>query len=318
MESPTTSTSALPVVEARHDPRSAQETLPPSLISEGPVNVGVLMDKWAERTIIDLKPANSYDDRIAETRVVRPKTTTSGLFGGRALPGLATSTPSLTPKIGEPAIPAIFESGGIAARRELPLLSSPLPPPDRCSPKEDKSPKSPSSPGRHPRIPSTGHRATVMDIAQALRDPRGIDGATPIIVQKHEESLSQSEAVADNVKPADAVSRTRHTTPPSVQAERRKSNYERYSAIMLPPLKEEATPAPSPATTLSRNTDAAGMGYPNGSLIAKTLQGSLDGLLPTMAALTEFKQPADDNVIHFCRYYSLTHYICIYYNLTLP
>jgi hypothetical protein len=35
-------------------------------------------------------------------------------------------------------------------------------------------------------------------------------------------------------------------------AERRRSSYERYSAITLPPLKEEKTPTPTPAATISK------------------------------------------------------------------
>ncbi|KAJ7446184.1 hypothetical protein B0H11DRAFT_2085464 [Mycena galericulata] len=69
--------------------------------------------------------------------------------------------------------------------------------------------------GAHSRIPSTGGRPTAMD-PNSLPTPR-----------------------------------PRNMMPPSAQAEKRKSSYERYS-VMLPPLKEEATPDPTPVSTLTR------------------------------------------------------------------
>jgi hypothetical protein len=73
-----------------------------------------------------------------------------------------------------------------------------------------------------------------MDVAQALAD------TSPNPDEKPLES---------NTSPAP---RPRNMMPPSAQAEKRKSSYERYS-VMLPPLKEEATPDPTPASTLSRS-----------------------------------------------------------------
>ncbi|KAF8967877.1 hypothetical protein BDZ97DRAFT_475685 [Flammula alnicola] len=51
--------------------------------------------------------------------------------------------------------------------------------------------------------------------------------------------------------PGVTVPKLRKTISPT-QAEKRKSSYEKYLAIALPPLKEEATPTPSPAGTLNR------------------------------------------------------------------
>lgn len=92
---------------------------------------------------------------------------------------------------------------------------------------------------KHNRIPSTGNRATVMDVAQALSDHPAVVGRldvspTSIVVE------TASTSVMEPMK-------SRSTMP----AEKRKSSYERYSAVVLPPLKEEATPTSSPSGTLS-------------------------------------------------------------------
>ena len=52
----------------------------------------------------------------------------------------------------------------------------------------------------------------------------------------------------------------RTVTPAAIKAERRRSAYEKYSNFStLPALKEEKTPVPSPAGTLSK-TDVAAVG----------------------------------------------------------
>ena len=96
------------------------------------------------------------------------------------------------------------------------------------------------TPSRHFRIPSTGNRATVMDVAQALNT-------------QFPELDPASEAQLRSSLPAEA-SHLRNLTPPAAHMEKRKSSQEKYSAIMLPPLKEEATPTASPAGTLSHAT----------------------------------------------------------------
>jgi hypothetical protein len=54
----------------------------------------------------------------------------------------------------------------------------------------------------------------------------------------------------ETVKPPENPLKPR-TTLSQMQAEKRKSSYEKYSAIILPPLKEESTPMPSPVGTLT-------------------------------------------------------------------
>jgi len=98
----------------------------------------------------------------------------------------------------------------------------------------------PPSPSKHIRIPSTGNRPTVMQVAQDfLNPPTNKLHADPIISEP------------EPVKPPESPLKPRATLS-QMQAEKRKSSYEKYSAMVLPPLKEEATPTPSPAGTLTR------------------------------------------------------------------
>jgi len=95
-------------------------------------------------------------------------------------------------------------------------------------------------PSKHSRTPNTGNRATVMDVAQVLNT-------------QFPELEPASEAQLRSSTPAEA-SHLRNLSPSAVHMEKRKSNQEKYSAIMLPPLKEETTPTASPAGTLSHAT----------------------------------------------------------------
>ncbi|ETW80802.1 hypothetical protein HETIRDRAFT_476500 [Heterobasidion irregulare TC 32-1] len=102
---------------------------------------------------------------------------------------------------------------------------------------------------RHSRIPSTGNRALVMDVAQALNEHAG----SPV-----EPSSPSPPIVKDDtpVVPSVEVSESPKSILVSPPLERRKSSFERYSAYVMPPLKEEKTPAPSPANTLMRGPPA--------------------------------------------------------------
>lgn len=109
----------------------------------------------------------------------------------------------------------------------------------------------PASPGPHPRIPSTGSRATVMEVAQALTEHvASKDARSPT-----SPSQSGAEERALVVEKEEARSPVmRHVLSPGA-SEKRKSSYDSF--ITLPPLKEEATPAPSPANTFSRSDGRA-------------------------------------------------------------
>lgn len=95
-------------------------------------------------------------------------------------------------------------------------------------------------PSRHSKIPSTGNRATVMDVVQVLNT-------------QSPEPEPASEAQPRSLMPA-AANQLRNLTLSVVHMEKRKSSQEKYSAIILPPLKEETTPTASPAGTLSHAT----------------------------------------------------------------
>ncbi|KDR75771.1 hypothetical protein GALMADRAFT_226417 [Galerina marginata CBS 339.88] len=134
-----------------------------------------------------------------------------------------------------------------------PIERTPSPIPEGLSPIEFSRPKTPEppvkptsvalSPMKHSRIPSTGNRPTVMEVAQTLIDRPSDD--------------QYSNQSNDYTNPEERTSFVEPTARPrsnlsQIQAEKRKSSYERYSAIILPSLKEETTPAPSPAGTLTR------------------------------------------------------------------
>jgi hypothetical protein len=91
----------------------------------------------------------------------------------------------------------------------------PLPPqkPSRTQP----SPASPRSPRRQSRIPSTGSRALVMDIAQALQE---VHGAPTAGTEVPPAAPQQWELQAPTM-------------------EKRKSSSDKYSTVVMPPLAEE-------------------------------------------------------------------------------
>lgn len=95
---------------------------------------------------------------------------------------------------------------------------------------------------KHIWTPSTGTRLTAMEVAQALSE-------SPIEEGKAEQS-NGLPAVTHETATSVSLPRSKNVPIPQTQVEKRRSNYEKYSAIILPPLKEEATPTPSPAGTL--------------------------------------------------------------------
>lgn len=157
-----------------------------------------------------------------------------------------------------------------------------------ASPKPHPHAASPASPGRLQRTPSTGNRATVMEVAQTMIDKQSEHGGGQ---KKTRARLSlgplpsSSSSMGGPPSPRTAGppsprtpgppspslrapgppspsprSDRRSPGPPSPRAdtaERRKSSFERYSAIVMPPLQEEKTPAPTPAGTISRSQELA-------------------------------------------------------------
>jgi hypothetical protein len=82
-----------------------------------------------------------------------------------------------------------------------------------------------------------------MEISQSLNDAA--------MSQILESCPSPINSTHEPVSPVEITSNSR-TTLSQIQAERRKSSYEKYAAIILPPLKEESTPTQTPVGTLTR------------------------------------------------------------------
>ncbi|KAL4074202.1 hypothetical protein J3A83DRAFT_2696450 [Scleroderma citrinum] len=125
----------------------------------------------------------------------------------RALPGLTGLSAVMTPSSAQDSVPK--------EREERTVLPSPI----KCA-----------------RIPSTGNRALVMDVAQALGEIRLEDPfpAHPLSTCLNSGDLGRGLRLAPSM-------------------ERRKSSYERHATMALPTLREEQTPLPTPMHTLPRS-----------------------------------------------------------------
>ncbi|KAI0685205.1 hypothetical protein BC835DRAFT_1385556 [Cytidiella melzeri] len=164
----------------------------------------------------------------------------------------------VTPAVQSQAEDDVCVSG--AGRRVHFPLEIPSGPPPRI--------ETPHSPIRHTRIPSTGNRATVMDVAQALHAHEELTKRLPQDVTVREtvpEVTVPSTIAGSDIGAArpDVKSMLANWGSPNAEigvapvpspVEKRKSSYEKYSAFALPPLLEEKTPVQSPASTFSRDT----------------------------------------------------------------
>jgi len=296
------------LLKLQDQPPAAVPSLAPSSFNYG--QIGRVTDKWLGHSIIGIKPVPST------TLPTQPESKSNGMVGWRALPGLgptgqdemsSRTFESSEPEGRRPLPTPILSSGGKSessepvARHPLPGLTSQISPPADPDQHEERSP----TPGRHTRIPSTGNRATVMHVAQALSDQHHQSLSIGIENQAQPHSgprlaLEQNTVkTVELIKPS-IVTRPKAITPPIMQAEKRKSTYEKYSAIILPPLKEEATPVPSPAGSLLRG---AGQPYlreqENGIPDAHAVQESLKDVLYNDRMSPELKSSADSDVVHF-------------------
>ncbi|KAJ7924935.1 hypothetical protein B0H13DRAFT_1601102 [Mycena leptocephala] len=208
----------------------------------------------------------------------------SGMVGRRALPGMthpnAMSSVSSKPSISPKPSNLVSQAEPIPAPRALPGLASVLP---RNLSQQDDIP----SFGVHTRLGSSG-RPTAMDVAQALADPPRKLSPTPPAPPPAEDIPME----LNNVPAA----RPRNMVPPSAQAEKRKSSFERYSMV-LPPLQEEATPDPTPVSTLTR---AVGNAFvrPDFDLVGlKLMDRGEDVAEGTENMIDEAKQ--EDEMLHF-------------------
>ncbi|KAF7790388.1 hypothetical protein EIP86_001343 [Pleurotus ostreatoroseus] len=150
---------------------------------------------------------------------------------------------------------------GASRRVHFPLPVE-IPPPQPVHHAE----RSPATPIKHSRIPSTGNRATVMDVAQVFNEHQQFTQSeplhSPLISTQIQSTLSSTSpdeedgsAHRSDVKSMVASWGAQNgNDAPTLSADKRKSSYEKYSGFTLPPLAEEKTPVPSPAGTLARNS----------------------------------------------------------------
>ncbi|KAK7053405.1 hypothetical protein VNI00_004031 [Paramarasmius palmivorus] len=221
-ESPKHEHESDPVVEKKVS--QPPKVTPPS--SNG-VRSGKVTDRWLDQPVIGVKPVLSRESS-SQTEV--PKVL--GLVGRKPLPGLAVS----------PALPSTLINRAPSKSPEIPTTDS-----NASSTSKSSEGSRPITPVRHTRIPSTGNRATVMDIAQAFDQESAPS-------QKTESPVQQEEAPAVEVTPPSSpvVAETDWQPVSPASLERRRSTFEKFAVPSLPPLKEEATPTPSPAGTLAR------------------------------------------------------------------
>ncbi|KIJ49349.1 hypothetical protein M422DRAFT_246441 [Sphaerobolus stellatus SS14] len=190
-----------------------------------------------------------------------------------------SSTPSFKPSRGESSLPFPKPSSNgsvVQGDKEVtkgskftPLgeyrrpSSGPEPPkvaeaPRPVTPVKAHSPEeAPISP--RSRIPSTGNRATVMDVAQALleheqhiREASFTPEPEPVTESPPQEETEEEEAPRPDVRSIIA-GWGRGAVTPSPPVERRRSSHEsRFVVSTLPPLMEVKTPAETPQASLSR------------------------------------------------------------------
>jgi hypothetical protein len=130
---------------------------------------------------------------------------------------LDTPQPVSKPQIAKHRAEQASNGIGLASERILPDIISPSSQPPKPMPPQSAS-ASPHSPRRHSRIPSTGSRALVMDIAQALQRAQ----------------LPPEADIA--AKCSIAPQRVKRHSPTT---EQRKSSYDKYIELSMPPLVEE-------------------------------------------------------------------------------
>lgn len=255
-----TSTSSSVATPVRDEPRSPPTNAhKPSAISF-PVILPSVDEITPENTTRPTRPSKVTDRWAPDMPVIGVKPSQPR----KASDGLGSGRPS-----GEP---------NSMIRRALPgMAPSPVgtPSPVPVMPVQDK----PSSHDRAPstprqRVPSTGSRARVMDVAEAFKEHERRSSF------RDSPASAAPEPVKEEALPAPPTEPIVHITPPatlhashppaeempaphspvmvsprldSPNAEKRKSSYnDKYAAVALPPLKEE-TPVSSPAGTLARS-----------------------------------------------------------------
>ncbi|CDO74347.1 hypothetical protein BN946_scf184645.g3 [Trametes cinnabarina] len=256
------SKSSLPSLPTR---RTGDSLAGPSSMSESGYSGPRPMLGSSKTVITYIQPSKTGDQpahRPAETHGTGPdvdelgmrtrtRTTSGGLVQERGAAGLpATSGKPLShptkdrakkPRKGKTATSASVSK--LAAIREVPPITPP----------QSSSQKPPVSPAKHIRIPSTGNRATVMDVAQVFQEV--LQSTSPTSTSPIERKPPSPPPAVDAARPSEVAAKDeQEENPPAM--ERRRSSYDKYSAFVLPPLAEEKTPVPSPAGTLARGAAA--------------------------------------------------------------
>jgi hypothetical protein len=130
-----------------------------------------------------------------------------------------TSTDSAAQKKKKPSPSSLFGLAG---------LDAPPPPPQRASQAPPACPKSPRSPRRQSRIPSTGVRALVMDVAQAMQEAQA------------QASTTGADATSESSVPPPVAPQKLEFGAPMM--EKRVSSFDRYSAIVVAPPTRSVCP----------------------------------------------------------------------------
>lgn len=198
-----------------------------------PSEVSSASNKW------DDIPSTSQPSASASSLKQNEKSDTPEHHASNHLPGMISPSENNATEIASPQ-----NDPFISLRPSLPPLIEPPSQPSSLMMLPVNTAKTPSSPRRHSRIPSTGSRITVMEVSQSLNN--AATSQSPL-----ESCAAPISSAHEPVSPVENTSNYRATLS-QIQAEKRKSSYEKYSAIILPPLKEEATPAHTPVGTLTR------------------------------------------------------------------
>ncbi|KAG6813556.1 hypothetical protein H0H92_009948 [Tricholoma furcatifolium] len=276
-------------------PSSDLDPVPP------PMNVKVGDRPSSEPNRAPLRPAevpmgNALQDPMGSRHVVE-RTARSVLHSNdvprlvrHALPGLASSQIQTKSKPQAQQVENSDVTNHGSLRRALPGLAmddgkAPLTLPTSARQVDEHAPKEEVtgqlSPSRPSRIPSTGIRPTVMDVAEALSQSDG---------SKHANEPGDPQVF---LKPSGAVAAPSPT-------EKRRPSYEKYTSIVLPPLKEESTPVSTPAATMSRKAaiESKAVGDENKSRPVSSIDGILSLAItrgPSIDA-RPCQKPSMDNV----------------------
>ncbi|KAJ3852177.1 hypothetical protein EV368DRAFT_82784 [Lentinula lateritia] len=262
-----------PVVPFESESPARFEPLRPTPVSGtsgGPGKLGRVADRWAEQAIIGVRPVAS---RSPSTESEIPKI--SGMVGRRALPGLAATPTILPSKLsgGPPSLVKPFSITRTESSEKSPVSPS-------LTSKYPFEPTRPTTPSRHSRIPSTGNRATVMDVAQTFTEPpkqTEPEKASPEVIEEPASLPPLNPNFRQNIN------------PPALSERRRSSYQEKYSAIVLPPLHEEVTPTPTPVSTVARGSS---------HVVEDTIPTSIDQVLQGSLRQIERTAGTNSDVVH--------------------